>query len=156
VLVCGGLCSIELNHHDVWFSILVVNMADRGFSRIIEVLLAMLIISYSSITIPIITNYNYSMDYFHLQSIAFNALYTLDSSGDLSVIVYNGDWSLLVSYIKPLIPQGLNFNLLVYDDNHNLIFSYISNSKSFNFMVNAPFILKFRGVTRIIVLQVWM
>jgi hypothetical protein len=131
-------------------------MADRGFSRIIEVLLAMLIISYSSITIPIITNYNYSMDYFHLQSIAFNALYTLDSSGDLSVIVYNGDWSLLVSYIKPLIPQGLNFNLLVYDENHNLIFSYISNSKSFNFMVNTPFILKFRGVTRIIVLQVWM
>ncbi|MCC6017487.1 MAG: hypothetical protein LM601_00380 [Candidatus Verstraetearchaeota archaeon] len=131
-------------------------MADRGFSRIIEVLLAMLIISYFSMTIPIIINYNYSMDYFHLQSIAFNALYTLDSSGDLSVIVYNGDWSLLVSYIKPLIPQGLNFNLLVYDDNHNLIFSYISNSKSFNFMVNTPFILKFRGVTRIIVLQVWM
>ncbi|MCR6623485.1 MAG: hypothetical protein NDF58_02850 [archaeon YNP-LCB-024-027] len=131
-------------------------MGDRGFSRIIEVLLAMLIISYSSITIPIITNYNYPMDYSHLQSIAFNVLYTLDSSGDLSVIVYYGGWNLLVSYIKLFIPQGLNFNLLVYDENHNLIFSYISNSKTFNSMVSTPFILKFRGVTRIIVLQVWM
>jgi len=129
-------------------------MAYRGFSRIIEVLIAMMIIAYSTITIPIIV-YDYTVDNSHIHSIAFNILYTLDSNGDLSVIAYDGNWDLLVNYIKLLIPQGLSFNLLVYDENHNLLFSYISNFKIFNSMVSAPFVLKFKGVTRIIVLQVW-
>ncbi|MCS7097032.1 MAG: hypothetical protein NZ926_00905 [Candidatus Methanomethylicia archaeon] len=129
-------------------------MSNYGFSRIIELLLAIIIIS-SSMNILVLLHYSTNGDDANLYDIVFNTLYVLEENGDLSYLVYSGNWPLLVKYIKNVLPNNLNFRVIVYDEQYHMIFSYGVQPNSFIRLVSIPFTLWFRGMVRIIVLQVW-
>ncbi|MEM0085236.1 MAG: hypothetical protein QW743_07815 [Candidatus Methanomethylicia archaeon] len=129
-------------------------MSNKGFSRIIELLFALIIISSASVIFPLIS-YRVYIDVEFMYSIAFNALSTVEENGYLSFMVYNGNWGELTNYIKNFIPANFKFRLIVYDESLNVLYSNGVNPSDFVHLISIPYILKFKGVTRIIVLEIW-
>lgn len=129
-------------------------MSNKGFSKIIELLFALIIISSASVVFPLIS-YRIYIDVEYMYSIAFNVFSKVEENGYLSFMVYNGNWDELTNYIKNFIPTNVKFRLIVYDDSLNILYSNGVNPSDFAHLVSIPYILKFRGVTRIIVLEIW-
>ncbi|MEM2136392.1 MAG: hypothetical protein QXI93_00340 [Candidatus Methanomethylicia archaeon] len=128
-------------------------MNNFGISKITELLLAMVIISSTS---TLLTSFSYNMvGGEDLYSITFRLFSTLESHGYLTILVFSNNWDDLVNYIKPLLPSNIYFKISVYDEDLNEIFSYGVTPYNFTQVVSVPFLLSYRGVTRIIVLQIW-
>ena len=87
----------------------------RGQIRIIEAFLAVLII-FSSIAISAsLTAGHKNMESSDLASVGLQALIKLDSDGSLGAYIDSGNWSGLRETLSLILPEGVSFNLTVYD-----------------------------------------
>jgi len=87
----------------------------RGQIRIIEAFLAVLIV-FSSLAISAsLTTERKTTESSDLASIGLQALMKLDSDGSLSDYIETGNWSGLRETLNLLLPEGVSFNLTVYD-----------------------------------------
>jgi hypothetical protein len=87
----------------------------RGQIRIIEAFLAVLIV-FSSLAISAsLTTERKTAESSDLASIGLQALIKLDSDGRLGDYIENGNWSGLRETLSLLLPEGISFNLTVYD-----------------------------------------
>jgi len=129
-------------------------MLDKGFSRIVELLFTLIIISLSS-TVFSFLSYRFNSDGEYLYNVAFNTLFMIEERGALSLLVYYEDWETLTNYVKSFIPADVKFRIIVYDESFNVLYSYQMDYSMFTRMVSVPFILKFKGVSRIVVLEIW-
>lgn len=88
----------------------------RGQIRIIEAFLAVLIV-FSSLAISAsLTTERKIAESSDLASIGLQALMKLDSDRSLSGYIETGNWSGLRETLSLLLPEGVSFNLTVYDD----------------------------------------
>jgi len=88
----------------------------RGQIRIIEAFLAVLIV-FSSLAISAsLTTEHKTVESSDLASVGLQALMKLDSDGSLGAYIDNGDWPKLRETLSLLLPEGVIFNLTVYDD----------------------------------------
>jgi len=129
-------------------------MFNKGFSRIVELLFTLIIISLSS-TVFSFLSYRFNSDGEYLYNVAFNTLFMIEERGALSLLVYYEDWETLTNYVKSFIPADVKFRIIIYDESFNVLYSYQMDYSMFTRMVSVPFILKFKGVSRIVVLEIW-
>jgi len=88
----------------------------RGQIRIIEAFLAVLII-FSSLAISAsLTTERKTAESGDLASIGMQALIKLDSDGSLGAYIESENWSGLREALSLLLPEGISFNLTVYDE----------------------------------------
>ena len=88
----------------------------KGQIRIIEAFLAVLIV-FSSLAISAsLTTGHKTIESSNLASVGLQALMKLDSDGSLGAYIENGDWSGLRESLSLLLPEGIAFNLTVYND----------------------------------------
>ncbi|MEM1563270.1 MAG: hypothetical protein QW161_01170 [Candidatus Bathyarchaeia archaeon] len=88
----------------------------RGQVRIIEAFLAVLIV-FSSLAISAsLTTEQKTTESNNLASIGIQALIKLDSDGSLGAYIDQGNWSGLREALSLLLPEGISFNLTVYDE----------------------------------------
>lgn len=87
-----------------------------GQIRIIEAFLAVLIV-FSSLAISAsLTTEQKTTESSNLASIGMQALIKLDSDGSLGAYIDQGDWFGLREALSLLLPEGVSFNLTVYDE----------------------------------------
>jgi len=87
----------------------------RGQIRIIEAFLAVLIV-FSSLAISTsLTTERKTTESSDLASIGLQVLMKLDSDGSLSDYIESRNWSGLRETLSLLLPEGVSFNLTVYD-----------------------------------------
>jgi len=87
----------------------------RGQIRIIEAFLAVLIV-FSSLAISTsLTTERKTTESTDLASIGLQVLMKLDSDGSLSDYIESRNWSGLRETLSLLLPEGVSFNLTVYD-----------------------------------------
>jgi hypothetical protein len=88
----------------------------RGQIRIIEAFLAVLIV-FSSLAISAsLTTEQKIAESSDLASIGLQTLIKLDSDGSLGDYIDSGNWSGLRETLNLLLPEGISFNLTVYDE----------------------------------------
>jgi hypothetical protein len=88
----------------------------RGMVRIIEALFASLLILSTIALVPAefaVQPTRYST----LASEATQVLVSLDSNGDLSKLIEDGNWTSLKNSLQSMLPVSLWFNLTVFDQN---------------------------------------
>ena len=88
----------------------------RGMVRIIEALFASLLILSTIALVPS----KFAVQPTHygtLSSEATQVLVSLDSNGDLSKLIEDGNWTSLKNSIQSMLPVSLWFNLTVFDQN---------------------------------------
>jgi hypothetical protein len=89
----------------------------KGQVRVIEAFLASLLLTGCIAIIPI---YSYHVPQ-NLYSEASNILASLDSNGELAILIDNENWQQLKDTINSAIPLTLWYNLTVYDENANIL-----------------------------------
>ncbi|MEM3616956.1 MAG: hypothetical protein QXJ31_03475 [Candidatus Bathyarchaeia archaeon] len=88
----------------------------RGQIRIIEAFLAVLIV-FSSLAISAsLTTEQKTAESNNLASIGMQVLIKLDSDGSLGAYIDSKNWSGLREVLSLLLPEGVAFNLTVYDE----------------------------------------
>ncbi|MEM3617688.1 MAG: hypothetical protein QXK47_01290 [Candidatus Bathyarchaeia archaeon] len=88
----------------------------KGQIRIIEAFLAVLIV-FSSLAISAsLTTEHKTSEPSGLTSIGMQTLMKLDSDGSLGAYIDSGNWSGLREALSLLLPEGIAFNLTVYDE----------------------------------------
>ncbi|MEM3873959.1 MAG: hypothetical protein QXU45_02370 [Candidatus Bathyarchaeia archaeon] len=88
----------------------------KGQIRIIEAFLAVLIV-FSSLAISAsLTTEHKTIESSDLASVGLQALMKLDIDGSLGAYIDNRNWSGLCETLSFLLPEGVAFNLTVYDD----------------------------------------
>jgi hypothetical protein len=91
----------------------------KGVARVIEALLASVLLMSCLSFVPVASNMNNSSG--SLVSTARNTLLTLDSDGHLGALVDSGNWSELKACIALTLPLTTWFNLTVFDKNMNIL-----------------------------------
>jgi hypothetical protein len=88
----------------------------RGMVRIIEALFASLLILSTIALVPS----EFAVQPTHYSTLASEAtqvLVSLDSNGDLSKLIEDGNWASLKNSLQSMLPVSLWFNLTVFDQN---------------------------------------
>jgi hypothetical protein len=91
----------------------------KGVARVIEALLASLLLMSCLSFIPVPANTKNSSA--NLASTARNTLLSLDSNGNLAALVDCGNWSELKACIASALPLTAWFNLTVFSKDMNII-----------------------------------
>ena len=86
--------------------------------RVIEAFLASLLLTGCIAIIPIYTNFTTPQN---LSSEARNILTSLDSKGELAILIDNNNWQGLKDTIDSAIPLTLWYNLTIFDENKNIL-----------------------------------
>jgi len=102
---------------------------NKGQIRIIEAFLAVSVMFSAMIfTTPISTTPSLEKQE-NLRRIGSQTLANLDSNGTLGRLIENGNWAVLRQIMDLYLPQGLFYNLTIYDENMNVVNSQlISNA----------------------------
>jgi hypothetical protein len=102
---------------------------NKGQIRTFEAFLAVAIIFSAlvvSVTFPSSPNLQKQKT---LQSAGMQVLIELDVNGTLGKMIDDKNWTAVTDSLKLLLPQGISFNLTVYDENmHQINTQNISNS----------------------------
>jgi len=121
-----------------------------GFSRIFEALLALMIII-TPLLIP--RHFRATRCVGELRGILFDALVEADENGELTRLIYSGEWRALYESIERLLPSEINFAVEVLDGNGRVISSFSRGAIGDNDVAVAVYVLTFRGDVRIVLVK---
>ncbi|MCW3982996.1 MAG: hypothetical protein NWE96_03260 [Candidatus Bathyarchaeota archaeon] len=97
----------------------------RGQARVIEAFLASMLLLSCLTLIPAQSNFqNVSAGNDNLESMAENALLSLNSDGQLSKLIDSRDWTNLSACIEAALPLMVWFNLTVYNADGEALNTY--------------------------------
>jgi len=109
-----------------------MNRQNKGQIRVIEAFLAVLIIFSSfavSANLSVKQNPTKRDD---LASVGLQVLVELDYDGSLGKYIDDGEWSALLDALNLVLPAGVSFNLIVYDDQMNQVNTSVISNGAFS------------------------
>ena len=129
----------------------LIELDDRGFSRIFELILALLLVFSSSLFLPSIGVVGF--DRGSLEAMLYDSFVYADRSGIFVRCLWGDDWDLLVSMFSEVFPSDVVFRISVFDGNSSLIFSYDGGLLDSMDVVSVSYLLSFMGGVRVIVVE---
>ena len=90
---------------------------NRGQIRILEAFLSVAVIFLAlipSVTFPSSPNLQKQKS---LENIGMQAMIGLDANGTLGILIDERSWSAIHDSLNVLLPEGISFNLTIYDEN---------------------------------------
>jgi len=125
----------------------------KGFSRILEAILALTLI-----VMPITLLYNQqkisTINESQLKDILIKSIIEADQNGELKEAIYNNEWNKVKTLILNSIPAEINITIEILDENQKLIAKInrgILNQN--NSIVIAKYTLTFRRMKRIVIIK---
>lgn len=121
----------------------------HGYTRILEAILALILLSVPFLLFKPISPHNAEK----LREIIMDTLVKADVKGDLTRYVYEEKWNELENLIISLLPSSVKLSITVTDAFNNVLYTVNLGSPNDGNIVVVSYILMFRGAIRIVTVK---